>query len=221
VRTKPQPNKAILLLGWIGGLLILIWLGQQMRRGDTPPFDDRIRLLVHAHAIPAVTALMRGLSLIGRPEILIAAGALVIFWLARTGRARTAVLFGIVVAGAEIVDQLLKLVFHRMRPVPFFGLAEPRGYSFPSGHALVSCAFFGMLAALAAARTPSRARRCFYYAAAAAMTAAIGFSRVYLGVHYPSDVLGGWAAAVSWLFSVAWVRLLLPLPKRIRPARCI
>jgi undecaprenyl-diphosphatase len=145
---------------------------------------------------------MRGLSQIGQPAVLISLGALIVFWLARIGRSRTALLFAIVVAGAELLDQLLKLVFHRPRPVPFFGLATPDGYSFPSGHALVSCAFFGSLAAIAAARTTRGTLRMTYYAAAAATTGAIGFSRIYLGVHYPSDVLGGYAAAVVWCFSV-------------------
>jgi len=112
------------------------------------------------------------------------------------------------VAGAEILDQVLKYIFHRVRPQAFFGLAEPMGYSFPSGHALVSCTFFGVLAAMAAARTSSRTRRVMYYALAAVLVAAVGFSRIYLGVHYPTDVLAGYAAGVVWTFSVAWVRRL-------------
>ena len=175
--------------------------------------DDRIRLMVHAHATPALTSLMLGFSLIGQPAVLIAWSALVAFWLVRAGRARTAVLFCIVLAGAEVIDFSSKLAFHRARPVPFFGLHAPRSYSFPSGHALVSCTFFGMLAAIAAARFESRARRWSFYAAAAAITGAIGFSRIYLGVHYPSDVLGGYALALLWLLSVMWARRLPPLRK--------
>lgn len=142
----------------------------------------------------------------GLPQaVLIGLGVLTILWLVRAGRGRTAVLFGVVVAGAEIIDQLGKHLFHRLRPVPFFGLSAPKSYSFPSGHALVSCAFFGALAAIVAARTPSRARRSIYYLAAAAFSGAIGLSRIYLGVHYPSDVLGGYAAAVVWACTVVCV----------------
>jgi len=216
---QAPPNKAILFVGLAGALLLFSWLGQQVRQGRTPWFDDRIRLIVHEHATPALTALMRGLSVAGQPAILITLGLLIVFWLVRTARARTAVWFGVVVACAEVLDQLLKLGFHRARPVPLFGLAAPRSYSFPSGHALVSCTFFGALAAIAAARTGSRALRWLYYAAAAALTAAIGFSRIYLGVHYPSDVLAGYAAAVAWMFIVAWARRLPPLPKRTPPTQ--
>jgi undecaprenyl-diphosphatase len=161
-----------------------------------PAFDERIRMLVHAHANPPLTLVMRAISVIGQPAILIALGVAAVAWLARTGRTRTAALFGIIVAGAEVLDQSLKLVFHRPRPVPFFGLATPAGYSFPSGHALVSFAFFGALVVYAAAR------RWWYFSAAAVPVAAIGYSRVYLGVHYPTDVLGGWTTAALWILCV-------------------
>ncbi len=201
-----RASRILFFAGWAGALLLLVWLSVAVRGGGKPWFDDPIRLLVHAHAAPAATALMRGLSQIGQPAVLISLGALIIFQLVRNGRSRTALLFAIVVVGAEILDQLLKLLFHRTRPVPFFGLATPDSYSFPSGHALESCVFFGSLAAIAAARTTPRTLRIVYYAAAAATTGAIGFSRIYLGVHYPSDVLGGYAAAGVWCLSMAWWR---------------
>jgi undecaprenyl-diphosphatase len=108
--------------------------------------------------------------------------------------------FAIAIGGAEVLDQLLKLLFHRARPATFFGLPEPMSYSFPSGHALVSFAFFGALAVFVSPR------RWWYAIAAALPIAAIGYSRIYLGMHYPSDVLGGWVAAAIWLFSLSWAR---------------
>ncbi|MGO4884348.1 MAG: phosphatase PAP2 family protein [Bryobacteraceae bacterium] len=200
----PSRNPAWIAI-WAGALLLFIWIAWQVRRGELLFFDIPVRTFVHAHAIAAVTALMRGLSQACQPAVLIGLGVLTILWLVRAGRGRTAVLFGVVVAGAEIIDQLGKHLFHRLRPVPFFGLSAPKSYSFPSGHALVSCAFFGALAAIVAARTPSRARRSIYYLAAAAFSGAIGLSRIYLGVHYPSDVLGGYAAAVVWACTVVCV----------------
>jgi undecaprenyl-diphosphatase len=105
----------------------------------------------------------------------------------------------------------MKLLFYRPRPEPFFGLASPITHSFPSGHAMVSCCFFGVLAMILAAREPSRARRISIFAAAAILVALMGFSRVYLGFHYPTDVLAGYAAAVVWL---AVVRAVLMAFKR-------
>ena len=189
---------------WAGALAIFVWLALDMRSGITPAFDFPVRTWVHAHSTPPVTALMRGFSLVGQPVILISLGALTVFWLVVAGRPRSALWFAIAVAGAEILDQLLKRAFQRTRPVPFFGIATPNSYSFPSGHALVSCTFCLSLAAIAGARIASRTRRWISYAAAAALTGAIGFSRIYLGVHYPSDVLGGYAAAAVWVIIVEW-----------------
>ena len=206
---EQPPNNRPLILGLLtaaAALLLFGWIAENVLRGSTRQLDDRVRTLVHAHANPVLTGAMRGLSLIGSPACLIALGALVVFMLVRNGRPRTAMLFVIAVLGAEILDQLLKLLFHRTRPVVFFGLAEPVGYSFPSGHSLVSCVFFGVLAAFAAARTPSATRRWLYYIAAALIISAIGLSRIYLGVHYFSDVIAGYAAAVVWVFSVASAR---------------
>lgn len=205
---KPSQGRTLILglLLAAAALLFFAWLAEGVLHGRTQQFDDHIRMLVHGHANPKVTAVMRGISLMGSPASLIALGALVMVILVRTERPRTAILFLIAVLGAELLDQLLKLLFHRTRPVAFFGLSQPIGYSFPSGHSLVSCVFFGVMAAFAAARTQSRARRWLYYIVAGLLTAAIGFSRIYLGVHYLSDVLAGYAAAAVWVFSVASAR---------------
>jgi undecaprenyl-diphosphatase len=100
------------------------------------------------------------------------------------------------------LDQILKLCFHRPRPEAFFGLAIPATYSFPSGHALTATCFYGVLAGLLAARTRPLAGKAGLWALAATLAALIGLSRVYLGVHYPSDVLAGYAAAVVWMAAV-------------------
>jgi len=179
-----------------------VWLAEAVLHGRTQPFDDRLRMLVHAHANPSLTAMMRGISMIASPGLLIALGALAIVLFVRTEKARTAIIFLIAVAGAQLLGESLKLVFHRLRPATFFGLAEPTSYSFPSGHAVGSCAFFCAVAIFAAAHTASRTRRRLYYLGAALAIAAVGFSRIYLGMHYPSDVLGGYALAAAWVGAV-------------------
>ena len=105
----------------------------------------------------------------------------------------------IVMAGAEALDGILKIQFHRQRPEPFFGLLAPPSYSFPSGHALLSCCLYGALATVAGTRR--RLTRC----AAAVLILAIGASRVYLGVHYPSDVIAGYLVAIVWMAGVTAV----------------
>ena len=98
---------------------------------------------------------------------------------------------------AEAASDLLKWLLHRPRPLVYFGLAPAVNYSFPSGHAFVGTVFNGLLAAILCDLFPRR--RAYIVAAAAALVLAIGFSRIYLGYHYPTDVLGGWLAAAAWL----------------------
>ncbi len=184
-------------------LVLFVWLAREVTRGDAMRLDTPIRNAVHARSSPPLTATMRGVSLFGSEVALVPLGVALVGWLAAAKRRRAAVVFAVAALGAEALDQILKLLFHRLRPEPFFGLAPPVTHSFPSGHAMVSCCFFGALAAILAARgapwARSRARRMAIFAVAALLVGLIGFSRVYLGFHYPTDVLAGYAAAVIWL----------------------
>jgi undecaprenyl-diphosphatase len=99
-------------------------------------------------------------------------------------------------AGAVALENGLKYAFHRARPEPFFAMA-PETYSFPSGHALFSTCFYGALAGLLAANVKGASLRAAIWVAAGMLVLAIGLSRVYLGVHYPTDVIGGYLVAIS------------------------
>ena len=180
-------------------LILFVWLAREVTRGDAVRLDTPIRNAVHARSSPPLTATMRGVSLIGSEVCLVPLGVILVWWLVAAKRRRAAVVFAVAALGAEALDQIMKLLFNRPRPEPFFGLASPITHSFPSGHAMVSCCFFGVLAAILAAREPSRLKRIAIFAAAAMVVALMGFSRVYLGFHYPTDVLAGYAAAVVWL----------------------
>jgi undecaprenyl-diphosphatase len=183
-------------------LILFVWLGREVALGEAMRLDAPIREAVHARSSPALTAVMRGVSLIGSEVVLVPLGVILVWWLVAAKRKRAAVVFGVAALGAEGIDQILKLLFNRPRPEPFFGLASPITRSFPSGHAMVSCCFFGVLAAILAAREPSRLKRMAIFAGAALLVALMGFSRVYLGYHYPTDVLAGYAAAVIWLAAI-------------------
>ena len=192
-------------LHWLVAALALIlfaWLAREVVRGDAMRLDAPIREAVHARSSPALTAVMRGVSLCGSEVVLVPLGLILVWWLVAAKRRRAAVVFAVAALGAEGLDQAMKLLFHRPRPEPFFGLASPITHSFPSGHAMVSCCFFGVLAAILAARARSRLKRMAIFAAAALVVALMGFSRVYLGYHYPTDVLAGYAAAAIWLAAI-------------------
>ena len=202
---------ARLALVTVLALILFVWLAREVTRGDAMRLDTPIREAVHARSSPPLTAMMRGVSLIGSEVVLVPIGVILVWRLVAAKRRRAAVVFGVAALGAEALDQIMKLLFDRPRPEPFFGLASPITHSFPSGHAMVSCCFFGVLAVILTAREPSRARRISIFAAAAILVALMGFSRVYLGFHYPTDVLAGYAAAVVWL---AVVRAVLMAFKR-------
>jgi undecaprenyl-diphosphatase len=175
------------------------WLAHTVAREPADPFDLAIREAVHAWASPPLTFAMRGITLLGSTMFLVPFGTFLVWWLVKTGRRRAAVLLILAALGGEAIDQGLKLLFARPRPDAFFGLAQPETYSFPSGHSMASCCFYGALAIILASQAGSRSRRFAIWAGAVALIAAVGFSRIYLGVHYPTDVLGGYLAGVAWL----------------------
>jgi undecaprenyl-diphosphatase len=184
-------------------LLLLVWLAVGAAAGRTLAFDYAVRDAVHRAASPLLTAAMRWLTCLGAEVVLVPLGAVVAAGLVRARRHRAAILFAATLLGADASSELLKVVFHRARPAAFFGVVAPDSYAFPSGHSLAAMCFYGLLAALVAPRcrtAPGRAALCL---AAAAIVAVVGFSRIYLGVHYPTDVLGGYTLAAVWL-AAAW-----------------
>ncbi len=188
------------LAGAVMALLLFLWLADEVFEGDVAAFDARVRNAVHAFSSPLLTALMRAFSLIGYQGLIAAfVVALVVFLLLRWRRAALWLVFS--VAGALVLDLALKNAYHRPRPTPFFG-GLPHSYSFPSGHALFSFCFYGVLAGVLSARLRSPGLKVLVWVLAAALISAIGLSRIYLGVHYPSDVLAGYLAAAVWVSSL-------------------
>jgi len=143
---------ARLALVTVLALILFVWLAREVTRGDAMRLDTPIREAVHARSSPPLTAMMRGVSLIGSEVVLVPLGVILVWRLVAAKRRRAAVVFGVAALGAEALDQIMKLLFDRPRPEPFFGLASPITHSFPSGHAMVSCCFFGVLAMILAAR---------------------------------------------------------------------
>jgi undecaprenyl-diphosphatase len=203
-RAELQQDRTLVLgfVGAVAALLIFAWLARDVLRGQTIAFDAAVRNAVHGWASPQATYAMRGLSWIGSEIVLVPLGALAAFRLRAIGRKHAAILFIVAAMGGEALDQLLKLVFHRTRPEPFFGYRLPDSYSFPSGHAMVSFCFYVVLAGLLTLRMPWGPKKLAIWTLGAGLALFIGISRIYLGVHYPSDVLAGFMAALIWVGSV-------------------
>src|SRR5262245_35887147 len=192
-----EAGVAFSLAAAVLSLFLFGWIAGEMREGDTLKFDHAVRNWVHQFASPAMTRVMTAISLLGYNLLIVALViALAAFLFLRWRRA--AAWLAISMAGALALDLALKYAFQRPRPQPFFG-AAPHSFSFPSGHALCSFCFYAVLAGLIAARTRSMFLRVAVGVTAAALVIAIGLSRIYLGVHYPSDVIAGYLAAAMWV----------------------
>jgi membrane-associated phospholipid phosphatase len=195
-----------LLIGLIAAafaLALFSWLGREILLGAAPPLDVAVRNVIHEGASPGVTRVMLAASKYGGPSVLVpvggglAAGFLVKRWY------RGALLTIITMAGAALLNTLLKHSFARIRPAAFFEYPLPESLSFPSGHAFFAASLLGGFAVLVSGRVRSKGLRVLIWLVALALIGLIGLSRIYLGVHYPSDVLGGFAAAVVWVAAVA------------------
>ena len=208
-----------LLLGLaaaIGALIFFGWLADEVLEGETRHFDEVTRAAIHQLASPALTLIMRGVSFIGSTISLTVATAIIIVCFAMRKWGREAKLLAVTMIGAALLNMTLKLTFKRARPVPFFNLTAPETYSFPSGHSLMSCCFFGALAAILTARIKRKRLRVGVWALATAMFLLIGFSRIYLGVHHTTDVIAGFVAAMIWILIIRFVEMELRRRKRRR-----
>jgi undecaprenyl-diphosphatase len=180
------------------GLFLFSWLAEEVFTGELQAFDTSVRLAIHQHASPPLTRFMSTVSWLGSAAVLTPAVLAIaaIFLLMRWPRA--AAWMVISMAGAVALEVTLKQVFHRARPVAFFGSLPP-SFSFPSGHALSSFCFYGVLAGLLTRRLRRRRLQVLIWLAAGLMIALTGLSRIYLGVHWPSDVIAGYSAATVWV----------------------
>jgi undecaprenyl-diphosphatase len=182
----------------LGAGLLFAWLAWLASHSAPPGFDTAGRDAVHAFASPWLTLVMKAASQAGGGWGLWPAGVLIVGLLAHAARGREAALFGVAVLGANLINEAMKLFFHRPRPEAWFGYPLPSTYSFPSGHAFVSFCFFLCLAEILIRDEWPVAGKVAMWSAALACTLTIGLSRVYLGVHYPTDVLAGYAAGIVW-----------------------
>lgn len=169
-------------------------------------FDERLLRAMRSTgdlSIPAgppwLAYAARDITALGGITVLGLATLLTVFYLLLARRPRVAALVLLSIAGGWLISTLLKIGIARPRPDIIPHLVEVHDFSFPSGHAMLSAVTWLTLGALAGAVQKERNIRTFLMVSAIALTLIIGASRVFLGVHYPSDVLGGWCAAAIWV----------------------
>ncbi len=184
--------------------IVFGWLGEEMLENDTVRFDSRVRGIVHEQSEAPLTSVMILATEIGStvPVLAFTMLAVMVFWLRKMRW--EAITLGLAILGAGALSYVLKLGFHRPRPAPYFGLPVPNTFSFPSGHSLIALCLYVLLAHLVCSHVRSGAIRTGIWTLAIIMVLLIGFSRVYLGVHYASDVIAGYAAGVVWVVTIVF-----------------
>lgn len=207
-------TRALLLwLGAAGAIWAFLKLAGEMTEGETNAFDSKILLalrrpgdLADPIGSRSVEESMRDITALGGVTFLTLLTVVATLALVLHGKWKRAAVFAGTVIAANISSEVLKQVYDRPRPtlVPH-GVYVYSG-SFPSGHSTLAAATFLTLATVIASLEPRRSTKALTYVLAIALTIMVGFSRVYLGVHWPSDVLGGWSLGAAWAL-VAWIVL--------------
>lgn len=193
---------AVALVAVTLGLLALI---SNVMGGDTQQFDERLLKSLRKVEDPAVPIGPKWLQLaafditaLGGPTVLGLALAAVLGYLVLYGLFRNALFVLFASAGGWVLNEVLKQLFARPRPSVVPHLREVMSLSFPSGHALTSAVVFLTLGALLMRVAERPLVKWYCIGVAMLATALVGASRVYLGVHYPTDVLAGWLIGLSW-----------------------
>lgn len=210
---------SVLLAGIIvaGGLFGFVELLDIARDAEPHAFDTRILLSFRTAGEPDnpigpfwMEEAVRDMTSLGSAAVLIFITAVVIFYLMIAGRMAGAMFVLMAVAGGQFLSSVLKLGVDRPRPELVSHLADVHTLSFPSGHAMMSAVTYLTLGALLARVVRGRALRIYVLGVAVLATFLVGASRVYLGVHWPSDVLAGWCAGAAWAM-LCWLiaRLML------------
>jgi undecaprenyl-diphosphatase len=189
---------AVALLGGFG------LIADAVTDGDTLDFDNAVLLALRTPGNAAepigpswFNEAVRDITGLGSFSVLGIVTIVVFAYLVLAGKQRTGWFMVAAVVGGTILSTVLKMLFDRPRP-ELTGVAEVFTASFPSGHATVSAVVFLTIGAMLAAASPERRLQWFYLGVAIVLTVLVGVSRIYLGVHYPTDVLAGWSLGAAW-----------------------
>jgi len=195
------------LLVSLGALWAFAGLSEVVFEGETRRLDVAVLLWIH-HAFPAwLGSPLRLVTALGYAWVVTSLLLLAAYVFYRKDLKLSAALLLISVPGAAILGIALKSLFQRARPELFDSGYTAPFYSFPSGHAIVAVSFYGVLTLLVAWRLRGW-RRWAVSAMGIVLVLLIGFSRLYLGVHYPSDVAAGYLAAMVWAGTVGMALVL-------------
>ncbi len=196
------------LLASLLAVVLCAWaffaVADRVAAGRTQALDEQLMLHMRAGGPSEprgpswLPGAMRDLTALGSAPVLVLVVLAVAGFLVARRQYHALGLLMVATVGGILLNEVLKAAFARPRPPASFHLTEVRSMSFPSGHAMESAIIYLTLAALLARLVRTRTLRLYFIAVAFLLTFVVGLSRVYLGVHYPTDVLAGWTAGLGW-----------------------
>ncbi len=211
---RPIEPRALALVALVtAGVWTMLHLGGEVREGETTAFDTFVVQALRAPGQPHVPIgprwladVMRDVTALGGTTIVVLATSLAVAALCFHRHWRRAAILTAVMVLAQSCDELLKTAYDRTRPDFAAYGAYVYAQSFPSGHSTASAALWLSLAMIAASFEPSRRRKATWFAFAGLIILGVGASRVYLGVHWPTDVIAGWMLGACWALTgwLAW-----------------
>jgi undecaprenyl-diphosphatase len=195
----------------VSGVLVFLRLADSVAEGRTQRFDEKILLALRDPSDPArligppwMILVVRDITALGGETVLTLVTLLAFGFLLMAGKRYAAVFLLIAVIGGTVGNSLLKDYFERPRPEVVPHLMEEQSFSFPSGHSMMSAVVYLTLGALLDRFVEGRRLKLYCLFVAMLLTMLIGCSRLFLGVHYPTDVLGGWSAGLAWAV-LCWI----------------
>lgn len=186
---------ALFMVSFFAALLILVW------NGETANVDIALRTWALGINTPYLVSIWETFSLMGSLAVLSGLTVVSVGILAARHKWQAVKLIVLAMAGAVLLNNSIKWLVQRPRPEEIYAQTMPSSFSFPSGHALHSFTFYVVLATIIGRYSTGKTKFSVWFAAIIAV-ALIGASRIFLGVHYGSDVLGGYLIAAYWLMLV-------------------
>ncbi len=205
---------------FLGAVLLFVALSLHAPKGTYQALELQLMQSLRQDGHPIgpywAASAVRDLTALGSAVVLMMLAVLILGYLCLRRFYRLALLLAVATTGGQILNATLKNTFERARPEAALRLVEVASTSFPSGHAMGASIFF-LTVGLVLARMAKRKREQVYFVATALLLAGLtGLSRVYLGVHYPTDVIAGWAAGTAWALLCCFVADRLALRGKLR-----
>lgn len=206
----------------IAGTLAFAEMGEWVQKGLTQTFDVAVLQWLHQHSTPLLTQIATELTYLGTGTVVLMIVAVAALFLWHTEHKHSARLLLAAVAGNILLNGVLKLVFHRARPSVFEWQTTAVSSSFPSGHAMSATVCYGTVAYLVIRLQKHHWSRLLTGTAAVILILLICATRLYLGVHYPSDVIAGILVGLAWAsFCMATLEASLLIARRRTPREVV